>query len=135
VALGFPGHAEESQLSTGVFKKATRSLFGTAPDAVLKPLSATPAKPIMSYHAVTIAVGGRCCAAAEGLQEKRFLSCEAPKLPLANCDRLTCECRYVHHDDRRHGPRRTREMGVALDAYSGDEKRGALKRGRRKKEK
>jgi len=135
VALGFPGHAEESQLSTGVFKKATRSLFGTAPDAVLKPLSATPAKPIMSYHAVTIAVGGRCCAAAEGLQEKRFLSREAPKLPLANCDRLTCECRYVHHDDRRHGPRRTREMGVALDAYSGDEKRGALKRGRRKKEK
>ena len=122
-------------MSTGVFKKATRSLFGTAPDAVLKPLSATPAKPIMSYHAVTIAVGGRCCAAAEGLQENRFLSREAPKLPLANCDRLTCECRYVHHDDRRHGPRRTREMGVALDAYSGDEKRGGLKRGRRKKEK
>ena len=135
MALGFPGHAEESELSTGVFKKATRSLFGTAPEPAPKPLAATPSKPIMSYHAVTIAVGRRCCASAEGLQDKRFLSREAPKLPLANCDRVTCECRYVHHDDRRRGPRRASEMGVALDAYEGGEKRGGPKRGRRKKDK
>jgi hypothetical protein len=122
-------------LSTGVFRKATRSLFGTAPETELKPRNGAPAKPIMSYHAVTIAVGARCCAAAEGLQDKRFLSREAPKLPLANCDRLNCECRYAHHDDRRRGPRRAREMGVALDGYEGDEKRNGPKRGRRKKDK
>ena len=121
-------------MSTGVFKKATRSLFGTPPDT-LKPRAATPAKPVMSYHAVTIAVGPRSCAGAKSLQERRFLSREAPKLPLANCDLLNCECRYIHHADRRRGPRRAREMGVALDAYEGEEKRGGPKRGRRKTDK
>jgi hypothetical protein len=122
-------------LSTGVFKKATRSLFGTAPESALKARAAAPAKPIMSYHAVTIAVGPRSCEGAKALQEKRFLSREAPKLPLANCDRLNCECVYTHHADRRRGPRRAREMGVALDAYEGDEKRNSPKRGRRKNDK
>ena len=122
-------------MSTGVFKKATRSLFGTTPDATSKPRPTASPKPIMSYHAVTIAVGPRSCAGAQSLQEKRFLSREAPKLPLASCDLLNCECRYTHHADRRRGPRRAREMGVALDAYEGDEKRGGPKRGRRKNDK
>jgi hypothetical protein len=122
-------------LSTGVFKKATRSLFGTAPEAPVKPRATKPAKPVMSYHAVTIAVGARSCAGAQALQEKRFLSREAPKLPLATCDLLKCECRYTHHADRRRGPRRAREMGVALDAYADEEKRGGPKRGRRKNDK
>jgi hypothetical protein len=89
----------------------------------------------MSYHAVAIATGVRCCTGAEELKDQRFLSREAPKLPLASCDVLKCECRYTHYDDRRRGPRRAREMGVALDAYEGDEKRNAPKRGRRKQEK
>ena len=120
-------------MSTGVFKKATRSLFGQA-DEPLKAAVAAP-KRVMSYHAVTIATGARCCSAAESLRETRFLSREAPKLPLANCDVLNCQCTYAHHDDRRRGPRRAREMGVALDGYDGTEKRAAPKRGRRKKEK
>jgi hypothetical protein len=119
-------------LSTGVFKKAKRSLFGTAPEPAPKPRAE---KPIMSYHAVTIAVGARSCAGAKALQERRFLSREAPKLPLANCDLLNCECVYTHHADRRRGPRRAREMGVALDGYEGEEKRNAPKRGRRKNDK
>jgi hypothetical protein len=115
-------------LGTGVFKRATRSLFGHG-DEPLNPKAAAPApKRVMSYHAVTIATGARCCSAAEALREQRFLSREAPKLPLANCDVLQCECRYAHHDDRRRGPRRAREMGVALDGYEGAEKRRRPKR-------
>jgi hypothetical protein len=72
------------------------------------------------------------CAAARKLEDQRFLSREAPRLPLRNCDYPNCECHYVHHADRRSGPRRAREMGVALDGYSGEEKRGGTKRGRRK---
>ena len=120
-------------MGTGVFKKATRSLFGQA-DEPLKPAAAAP-KRVMSYHAVTIATGAKCCSAAESLRDMRFLSRQAPKLPLADCDVLSCQCKYAHYDDRRRGPRRAREMGVALDGYEGDEKRDAPKRGRRKNDK
>ena len=121
-------------MSTGVFRKATR-LFGATPELVSKPKvkSVAAVKPVMSYHAVTVVVGDRACAAARAIEQKRFLSREAPKLPLKNCDYPNCQCHYAHHDDRRRGPRRAREMGVALDGYEGDEKRGNGKaRGRRK---
>lgn len=32
---------------------------------------------------------------------KRFLSGDAPRLPLPSCGAPTCNCRYVHHGDRR----------------------------------
>jgi hypothetical protein len=63
---------------------------------------------------------------------QRFLSREAPRLPLRDCDRPDCSCRYEHHEDRRRGPRRAREMGVAIDGYEGEEQREKLRRGRRK---
>jgi hypothetical protein len=114
-------------LSTGVFRKATRLLgVGSEPTPLVKP------KPVMSHHAVTVVTGPKACAAARALAERRFLSREAPKLPLRSCDCASCECRYAHHEDRRRGPRRAREMGVALDGYDGQEKRTAPKRGRRK---
>ena len=116
-------------MSTGVFRKATR-LFGVPEQASrLKPIA--PVKPVMSHHAVTIVPGAKACAAARKLEDKRFLSREAPKLPLRACDCPNCDCHYAHHDDRRTGPRRAREMGVAIDGYDGEEKR-AVKRGRRK---
>ena len=120
-------------MSTGVFRKATRSLFGQAEEP-LKP-AAPASKRVMSYHAVTIATGAKCCPAAESLRDTRFLSREAPKLPLANCDEPKCQCTYAHYEDRRRGPRRARELGVALDGYDGAEKRDAPKRGRRRKDK
>ena len=117
-------------MSTGVFRKATR-LFGV-PEPAPKTKLVAMVKPVMSHHAVTIVPGVKACAAARKLEDQRFLSREAPRLPLRNCDYPNCECHYVHHADRRSGPRRAREMGVALDGYSGEEKRGGTKRGRRK---
>ena len=54
------------------------------------------------YHAVSIEPGARACAAARAAENKRFLSSAAPMLPLRECTHsLACQCRYVHHQDRR----------------------------------
>lgn len=38
--------------------------------------------------------------------KERFLSREAPRLPLAGCTMKYCRCRYVHYKDRRQRERR-----------------------------
>lgn len=56
-----------------------------------------------AYHAVSIKISGQACAAARDMAGRRFLSTAAPKLPLPDCDVLDCNCRFVHHKDRRSG--------------------------------
>ncbi|NJD30371.1 MAG: hypothetical protein FIB04_00585 [Gammaproteobacteria bacterium] len=69
-------------------------------------------KPKLRYHAVEIIAGSPGCPAALALKGVRLLSADAPRLPLATCDRpQDCACRYLHHDDRRAGPRRSLEKG------------------------
>jgi hypothetical protein len=89
-------------------------------------------KPVMSHHAVTIVPGVKACAAARKLEDQRFLSREAPRLPLRNCDYRTANATTCTTPIVVAGRGRAREMGVALDGYSGEEKRGGTKRGRRK---
>jgi hypothetical protein len=56
------------------------------------------------YHAVSIRVGRSACLAAKTLEGRRYLATEAPQLPLAECSMsASCECRFIHHDDRRSG--------------------------------
>ncbi len=57
------------------------------------------------FHAVSIETGVRACSAANQLQGMRFLSSAAPMLPLQGCGMATCQCRYVHHNDRRNSQR------------------------------
>jgi len=57
------------------------------------------------YHAVSIEPGPRACMAARNLEGQRFLSTSAPMLPLEGCGGATCQCRYVHHNDRRNNLR------------------------------
>jgi hypothetical protein len=115
-----------------VFKRA-KALFGRGEPEVKRVSARVPAKePATAFHAVTIAPGQRACAAALALRKHRFLSSEAPTLPLKKCDNPRCTCRYEHHGDRRIGPRRAREMGVSIDGYEGQERRDRPKRGRRK---
>jgi hypothetical protein len=111
----------------GVFKRARDLLGNPAPEPPLVPKRAAK-----QYHAVSILPGTPSCAAAQGLSKKRFLSREAPNLPLKACDEGLCTCRYAHHEDRRKGPRRATEIGVAVDRFSGGDKRTSAKRGRRK---
>ena len=63
----------------------------------------TPLSSTSRYHAVSIKVSGSACRAAKELTGQRFLSTEAPLLPLPGCTMAECNCRFVHHKDRRSG--------------------------------
>ena len=53
------------------------------------------------YESVSVVCASGACEPAKALAEKRFLSSEAPILPLSDCSSSTCSCKYVHYDDRR----------------------------------
>lgn len=74
----------------------------------------TAEKPRASeYHAVSIYCSSDACQAAKDELGKRYLSAEAPLLPLRQCDRPDqCDCRYKHYDDRRGRPRRRSDQGL-----------------------
>src|SRR5882757_6786346 len=93
--------------------------------------SIAPAPPRSEWHAVSIISNASCCPAAMGLLGTRFLSREAPRLPLKNCSMsAACRCSYQHHDDRRGSSRRTHDLwNPGHGSYGGKERRG--ERGRR----
>jgi hypothetical protein len=63
------------------------------------------------WHAVCVDAKASSCAAAHDLRKKRFLSKEAPSLPLPGCgNALGCPCTYKHHEDRRGKQRRKGEQ-------------------------
>jgi len=69
------------------------------------------------WHAVTIVGRGKCCSALDSYRGVRFLSGEAPRLPLAKCDRpQTCACTYRHYPDRRTEQRRDSDAGSPIGA-------------------
>lgn len=57
------------------------------------------------FNAVSIEPLQGSCAAANSIKSQRFLSEGIPSLPLAKCDVTQCQCRYMHHIDRRSGAR------------------------------
>lgn len=85
------------------------------------------------WHAVSIECPRQGCAPAQRLVGRRFLSGQAPKLPLVSCSNpMGCRCVYKHHDDRRAGSRRILDNSASLRssaAFIGEDRRSA--RGRR----
>jgi hypothetical protein len=83
------------------------------------------------WHAVSVVAGRWCCEAARGIVGSRYLSREAPRLPLAQCSAShACSCQYKHHIDRRGQPRRKDEaMGMRRMVPVPNDRRSA--RGRR----
>ncbi len=78
------------------------------------------------YHCVAIRHRDSACAAAKRLSGQRFLSKEAPRLPLPECDAAACHCRYVHFEDRRQGDERRDVAPTAqrlAGSYGGPERR------------
>jgi len=66
-----------------------------------------------AWKAVAILPGDSACPAARELRSKRFLSRNAPRLPLADCTKQDqCECKYRHLPDRRGAHRRAGDDGV-----------------------
>jgi hypothetical protein len=89
--------------------------------------------PNVAWHAVTIVAGSGACAACTALGKRRFLSKEAPRLPLADCTSpARCKCAYRHHKDRRDVPRRWADEGGVIHVLPRGERRD--KPGRREKD-
>jgi len=82
------------------------------------------------WHAVSLVPRGGACEQAVALGNRRFLSREAPPLPLPDCPFANrCNCVYRHHADRRAGPRRSEdETGRRSTRDTGERRAG---RGRR----
>jgi len=63
------------------------------------------------YHAVSIKAGPNCIDTGTTYGGRRYLSKDAPLIPLPTCDTGNCGCRYIHHNDRRDGfDRRRRDV-------------------------
>jgi len=71
------------------------------------------------YHAVTIHPGTTACHQAREMLHKRYLSREAPQLPLAGCSAQRCRCVYQHHSDRRTGDGDRRAIGSTARSVVG----------------
>jgi hypothetical protein len=84
------------------------------------------------WSAVSILPGSSSCEAARALKGRRFLSAEAPRIPLAECTAAeSCRCVYRKYADRRAGPRRAEEeSGFRRSSGGGSERRAG--RGRRR---
>lgn len=120
------------------FISRARGLFaaGSAPKDAAPAKAGKPGmKAEPKFHAVSVEPGRNSCHSARALKGQRFLSREAPPLPLKNCMNDQCTCSYVHHEDRRAGPRRARDIGVAIDGWVETDRRGGAVRGRRKVDK
>jgi hypothetical protein len=130
-----PNSLQGTVVATSFLDRAKGMFSRDGPVAAAKAPQPVAKKAIQAFHAVSIQPGNRCCHEARALQGQRFLSREAPPLPLKNCNCGNCTCLYQHHDDRRAGPRRARDMGVAMDGWTEVDKRVTQGRGRRKTDK
>ena len=94
-----------ARAGTGNGTPVSEPASGTSMKSQAQPAARVPAGR-MCTHAVSIERDLLPCDAAKALADKRFLSHEAPELPLAGCDRDKCTCRYLHHSDRRSNEER-----------------------------
>ena len=67
------------------------------------------------FRAVSIHPYEGGCLASRSVSGQRFLTSEAPTLPLEKCTAEKCNCRYVHHTDRRRGTRDRRALSGLLE--------------------
>jgi len=104
---------------------AAKTPLWSVGDLFKKKRPATPEKRPQAnpYHAVSIIPGKSACGAAFRLAGERFLSKNAPRLPLPSCDIAHCECRFKHHNDRRAGPRRRSDQGLFTGIWQQPERR------------
>ena len=81
------------------------------------------------YQGIEIAIGSSPCEAARTGVGKRYLSDEAPLLPLEGCsDPRGCDCRYKHFVDRRTDARRDSDSGLPQRTHNDEKRRQAGRR-------
>lgn len=81
------------------------------------------------FHGIAIVPGERACESARQLANQRFLSEDAPRLPLDSCHCLPeCRCVYRHFSDRRTDVRREADMGLPIRLVAGEKRAGTGRR-------
>lgn len=75
------------------------------------------------FAAVEIRSRGLVCGAARTLQGQRFLSHQAPALPLVGCDIARCGCSFAKLSDRREDERRSEYPGLTTSMFRTAERR------------
>jgi hypothetical protein len=84
-----------------------------------------------NFHAVTIVPARPSCKLVRRHCNTRYLTKEAPRLPLSGCRLEECRCRYMHHDDRRIEDRRNLfgidhvPMGIGINRREQDRRQRA----------
>ena len=112
-----------------------------ASTAEKKPEPSTTARRENSpFHAVSIQFASNACMAAREMEGRRFLSSAAPRLPLPDCNVLECNCRFVHHPDRRTGRDRRSPFGPGgfgggTGSFETEKRQGGDRRRRRDEDK
>jgi len=102
-------------IGAGIFLNASRRSAKAAPAV---PASVGNSRLSGSrFHAVSVCLDPSPCHAVRELADQRFLSSEAPVLPLPNCDQPDCSCHFEHYSDRRAQQNR-RDTLVALGRLS-----------------
>jgi hypothetical protein len=97
----------------------------------------TVTAPASPYRASSIVFDFEACDAVRAIGDRRFLASDRdiPVLPLERCTAAKCNCKYVHHDDRRETSEdRRHPSGLQAELYdrSGEPNRRQKQRGRRK---
>jgi hypothetical protein len=82
-------------------------------------MARNPANKSSEFHAVAINCSDSACDAAKALLGKRFLSNDAPRLPLDECTVPTCECRFRHYADRRNAKNRRNQFAAGIGGDTG----------------
>jgi hypothetical protein len=103
------------------------------PGRVTKKTTVSAIRTRLPYHAVSCRSGTGNCAAVEALKDQRFLVEDAPQLPLEGCTSERCECKYLHHQDRRDNDDDRRALyGIKSEFYEYTSKQDRrVKNGRR----
>jgi len=79
------------------------------------------AKATNPYHSVELNIPYDACEEVMKLHGKRFLSAQAPMVPLPSCNQK-CTCKFKHHSDRRDDDRRNAFSSGGIH-YSGEKNR------------
>jgi hypothetical protein len=81
------------------------------------------------FHGIAVEPCDDACDQAQSLAGERFLSEEAPRLPLEGCTRgAACRCVYRHYTDRRTESRREADLGLPMRDMPDDKRYGAGRR-------
>jgi hypothetical protein len=93
------------------------SMFSRADEDKPVNRSAIRAKPNFEFRGVEVIPDANgCCKAVEALAGRRLLADEAPQLPMSDCDKPSCECRFQQYSDRRTDLRRDADAGIGTMA-------------------